>query len=73
MEVCAVVRFCYKQILLYYTQNCLLGVLLDYCTRSHCFVVLYAVLCSSVCCVLLYYHCHRVKTHLQSNNNNKNP
>jgi hypothetical protein len=46
MEVCAVVRFCY--ILLYYTHNCLLGVLFDYCTTSRCCVVLCAVLCSSV-------------------------
>jgi hypothetical protein len=25
-----------------------------------------------VCCVLLYNHCHRVKTHLQLNNSNNN-
>jgi hypothetical protein len=29
-------------------------------------VVCYFVRCMLfVCCVLLYYHCHRVKTHLQ--------
>jgi hypothetical protein len=31
-----------------------------------CAVFCFSVVCYFVCCVLLYYRCHRVQTHLQS-------